>query len=128
MQALIDKETIKLVKSDNELSRKFPRETIPYLLKAIESADNKMKSEIENKIVEMGEKAVFELVIALQSTTGAVRGIVAMSLVRIGRASVDALEKSGLKNPDFKWVADYLIAEIEGSRMALASKTEALVG
>jgi HEAT repeat protein len=128
MQALIKKETMKLVKSDNDISRKFPKETIPYLLKAIESADNKMKSDIENKIVDMGEKAVSELVDALQNTTGSVRGIVAMSLIRIGRTSIEALKKSGLKNPEFKWVADYLTAEIEGSRTALASKNEALVG
>lgn len=82
------------------------------LIEKLEYADNRLKSEIENKIVAMGASAVKFLVDALPELTGVKRGVATMSLIRIGEASVEPLKRLAIKNPEFAWVANYLIAEI----------------
>ena len=44
--------------------------------------------------------------------TGVQRGVATMSLIRIGEASVEPLKRLAIKNPEFAWVANYLIGEI----------------
>ena len=73
---------------------------------------NTTKNILENELVEQGSVVVPDLVNKLQSVTGVKRGVVAMSLIRIGEASVDCLKKAASVNKDFQWVADYLISEI----------------
>ena len=51
----------------------------------------------------------------LQVVRGVKRGVVAMTLIRIGDASVKYLKKAAEVNKDFEWVAEYLIREIKGS-------------
>ena len=87
---------------------------INYFLTKLEDADNKSKNEIENMLVDIGDKAVPELVDKLQVVKGTVRGIVAMILIRIGEPSVDYLKRAAKINKDFEWIADYLITEING--------------
>ncbi len=87
---------------------------INYFLTKLEDADNKSKNEIENMLVNIGDKAVPELVDKLQVVKGTVRGIVAMILIRIGEPSVDYLKRAAKINKDFEWIADYLITEING--------------
>ena len=65
-------------------------------------------------LVNVGSAAVPVLVEQLQTVKGAVRGVVAMSLIRIGEPSVDCLKKVAKANKDFEWVAKYLISEIKG--------------
>ena len=89
-------------------------DSIKYFLTQLETADNKSKAEIENMLVNVGSAAVPVLVEQLQTVKGAVRGVVAMSLIRIGEASVDCLKKVAESNKDFEWVAKYLISEIKG--------------
>lgn len=84
----------------------------------LEKLDNNNKNQLENEIVNMGSSAVPVLVEKLQTTKGLVRGVVAMSLIRIGEDSVSLLKEAANKNHDFTWVADYLINEIEGSKVA----------
>ena len=84
----------------------------------LEKLDNNNKNQLENEIVNMGASAVPVLVEKLQTTKGLVRGVVAMSLIRIGEDSVSLLKEAANKNHDFTWVADYLINEIEGSKVA----------
>lgn len=74
--------------------------------------DNTAKNEVENKLVNIGSRAVPELVKELQIVRGIKRGVVAMTLIRIGSASVDALKEAASANKDFEWVAQYLIKEI----------------
>lgn len=81
----------------------------------LESLDNNNKNELENQIVEMGANAVPVLVEQLQCSKGLKRGVVAMSLIRIGESSIDSLKAAANKNSDFTWVAKYLINEISGS-------------
>ena len=81
----------------------------------LEKLDNNNKNQLENEIVNMGSSAVPVLVEKLQTSKGLVRGVVAMSLIRIGEDSVSLLKEAANKNHDFTWVADYLINEIEGS-------------
>lgn len=88
--------------------------SIEYFLSKLESADNKSKNEIENMLVSIGDKAVPELVDKLQLVKGTVRGVVAMTLIRIGEPSVDYLQKAAKINKDFEWIAKYLITEING--------------
>ena len=87
--------------------------SIELFLQKLENADNIAKNEIENKLVNIGTKAVPELVNQLQIVKGTKRGVVAMTLIRIGDASIDYLKKAAMNNKDFEWVANYLISEIK---------------
>ncbi len=108
MQAILEKENkgVKMAKSVSELISK------------LDSADVKTKNDIENVLVDIGETAVEELVNQLQIVTGKIRGVVAMTLIRIGEPSVACLRKAASSNKDFEWVASYLIEEIKGTKAA----------
>lgn len=84
----------------------------------LEKLDNNNKNQLENEIVSLGSSAVPVLIEKLQTSKGLVRGVVAMSLIRIGEDSVSLLKEAANKNQEFIWVADYLINEIEGSKVA----------
>ena len=88
------------------------------LSEILEQLDNNNKNELENQIVSMGSTAVPVLVEQLQISKGLKRGVVAMSLIRIGEDSVGCLKAAADKNKDFTWVANYLINEINGSKIA----------
>lgn len=87
--------------------------SIKSLLTTLETADAKTKNEIENTLVEIAP--VEELVNELQYVKGSVRGVVAMSLIRIGENSIKHLNRVASSNKDFEWIAKYLIREIEGT-------------
>ena len=89
-------------------------QSIDEILCKIETADNITKNNLENIIVNQGSSVVPELVNKLQVVKGTQRGVVAMSLIRIGEASIDYLKKAATSNKDFEWVAKYLISEIQG--------------
>ena len=86
--------------------------SIESILSQLENADNKSKNALENRIVDIGSAAVPELVEKLSVARGTARGVIAMSLIRIGEASVAFLKKAASTNEDLKWIADYLITEI----------------
>lgn len=86
--------------------------SIQYFLSKLENADNIAKNEIENKLVDIGKSAVPELVDQLQVVQGVKRGVVAMTLIRIGDDSIEYLQRAAKINKDFEWVAKYLISEI----------------
>ena len=83
------------------------------ILTKLDTADNTTKNQLENELVNIGTSAVPVLVEQLQVAKGVKRGIVAMTLIRIGTDAVDYLKKAADKNDDFKWVAKYLVNEIE---------------
>lgn len=87
---------------------------VEEILCKLETADNVTKNQLENKLVAQGTAVVPELVNQLQSVKGIKRGVVAMTLIRIGEASVEYLRKAASDNKDFEWVAKYLISEIQG--------------
>ena len=89
-------------------------DSVKYFLSKLENADNVAKNEIENKLVNIGTSAVPELVNQLQVVKGVKRGVVAMTLIRIGDDSVEYLKKAAKNNKDFEWVERYLITEIKG--------------
>ena len=89
-------------------------ESVKEILTKLENADNTTKNELENKLVEQGTQVLPQLVDQLQVVRGIKRGVVAMTLIRIGDASIKYLEKAAQKNKDFEWVAEYLIREIKG--------------
>ena len=89
-------------------------DTVNEILTELENADNTTKNELENKLVDIGTKALPQLVDQLQVVRGVKRGVVAMTLIRIGDASIKYLEKAAHDNKDFEWVAEYLIREIKG--------------
>ena len=90
-------------------------ETVNEILSKLENADNSTKNELENKLVNIGTSVLPQLVDELQVVRGIKRGVVAMTLIRIGDASVKYLEKAAECNKVFEWVAEYLIREIKGS-------------
>ena len=90
-------------------------DTVNEILSKLENADNTVKNQVENELVNIGEKVLPELVHELQVVKGIKRGVVAMTLIRIGDASVKYLEQAAQSNKDFEWVAQYLIREIKGS-------------
>ena len=84
-------------------------EKLDYLLKDVTPTT---KNDVENSIVAMGSAIVEALVDKLRTLTGIQRGVVAMSLIRIGESSIaplKALARSDAKN---QWMADYLLSEI----------------
>ena len=87
---------------------------VEEILGKLESADNVTKNKIENILVDKGSAVVPELVDQLQVVKGVKRGVVAMTLIRIGEASVEYLKKAANDNKDVEWVAKYLITEIKG--------------
>ncbi len=87
---------------------------VDEILGKLETADNTTKNNLENILVAQGQAVVPDLVNKLQVVKGTKRGVVAMSLIRIGEASIDYLRKAASDNKDFEWVARYLISEIQG--------------
>lgn len=90
-------------------------ESVNDILSKLENADSSTKNELENELVNIGTSVLPELVNKLQVVRGVKRGVVAMTLIRIGDASVKYLKKAAEVNKDFEWVAEYLIREIKGS-------------
>ena len=84
-------------------------EKVDYLLSAVDSST---KNDVENSIVAMGERAVVALVDKLRTLTGLKRGIVAMSLIRIGESSIAPLKALACNDVEHQWMADYLLSEI----------------
>lgn len=94
---------------------KIIMETVNEILSKLENADNVTKNKLENELVNIGTSVLPQLVDELQVVRGIKRGVVAMTLIRIGDASVKYLKKAAECNKDFEWVAEYLIREIKGS-------------
>ncbi len=90
-------------------------ETVNEILSKLENADNITKNQLENELVNIGASALPQLVDQLQIVRGIKRGVVAMTLIRIGDASVKYLEQAAQANKDFEWVAEYLIREIKAA-------------
>ncbi len=90
-------------------------ETVNEILSKLENADNTTKNQLENELVSIGTSALPQLVDQLQVVRGIKRGVVAMTLIRLGDASVKYLEKAAQTNKDFEWVAEYLIREIKAA-------------
>ena len=88
-----------------------------YLLKAAENSDQKLRAEIENNIVKLGVKAVPYLINSFMTIKGTARGLAAMAIIRIGASSVEILENTAQETPDFGWMAEYIINEIEGTQI-----------
>ena len=89
--------------------------TVNEILSKLENADNVTKNKLENELVNIGTAVLPQLVDELQVVRGINRGVVAMTLIRIGDASVKYLRKAAECNKDFEWVAENLIREIKGS-------------
>ena len=90
-------------------------QSVNEILSKLENADNVTKNKIENQLVSIGTSVVPELVDELQVVRGIKRGVVAMTLIRLGDVSVQYLEKAAHENKDFEWVAEYLIREIKAA-------------
>ncbi len=88
--------------------------SINEILSELENADNTTKNILENELVSIGQDVVPQLVDQLQVVRGVKRGVVAMTLIRLGDISVEYLQKAAKNNKDFEWVAQYLIREIKG--------------
>ncbi len=84
-------------------------EKVDYLLSGVDSST---KNDVENSIVALGAKAVNALVDKLRTLKGLQRGIVAMSLIRIGESAVAPLKALAVENSEYQWMADYLLSEI----------------
>lgn len=89
--------------------------SVADILSKLENADVKSKNAMENELVTIGGQAVPELVKNLSVVRGTVRGVVAMTLIRIGAPSVEFLKKAAADNKDLAWVAQYLITEINAA-------------
>ena len=97
------------VVNPNILTQDNISEKLDYLLAEV---DNTTKNDVENSIVAMGAKAVNALVDKLRTLKGLQRGIVAMSLIRIGESSIIPLKALACENNEYQWMAVYLLSEI----------------
>lgn len=84
-------------------------EKLDYLLSDVNPTT---KNDVENSIVAMGERVVTALVDKLRTLTGIQRGVVAMSLIRIGESSIAPLKALATEDKQHQWMADYLLSEI----------------
>ena len=100
MQAVVNSN---IIKQDNV------SEKLDYLLADV---DNSTKNDVENTIVSMGAKVVNALVDKLRTLKGLQRGVVAMSLIRIGESSIAPLKALAVEDREYQWMADYLLSEI----------------
>ena len=89
--------------------------SVKEILSELETADNITKNKLENELVSIGQEALPQLVDQLQVVRGIKRGVVAMTLIRLGDVSVKYLQQAAKDNKDFEWVAQYLIREIKGT-------------
>ena len=89
-------------------------QSLNEILSELENADNNTKNKLENELVSIGDSVVPQLVDQLQVVRGVKRGVVAMTLIRLGDVSVKYLKQAAQDNKDFEWVAEYLIREIKG--------------
>ena len=89
--------------------------SVADILSKLENADVKSKNALENELVTIGGQAVPELVRNLSVVRGTVRGVVAMTLIRIGAPSVEFLKKAAADNQDLAWVAQYFLADLNAS-------------
>ena len=103
MQAVLNHKTT--VVENNEAK-------LDTLLKMLIDADAKTKSDVENRIVNMGEGIANLLVDRLQKVKGTQRAVIAMSLIRLGECSIAPLKRLALESREFQWIANYLISEI----------------
>ena len=101
MQAVID--------SNLNMKQDNISEKLDFLLSDVDSTT---KNDVENSIVAMGARAVNALVEKLITLTGIQRGIVAMSLIRIGESAIVPLKALATENSEYQWMADYLLSEI----------------
>lgn len=97
------------VVNSNILTQDTISEKLDYLLSDV---DNSTKNDVENTIVAMGAKVVNVLVDKLRTLKGIQRGIVAMSLIRIGESSREPLMALATQSDEHQWMADYLLSEI----------------
>ena len=97
------------VVNTNILTQDTISEKLDYLLADV---DNSTKNDVENTIVAMGAKVVNALVDKLRTLKGIQRGIVAMSLIRIGESSREPLMALATQSDEHQWMADYLLSEI----------------
>ena len=97
------------VVNSNILTQDTISEKLDYLLADV---DNSTKNDVENTIVAMGAKVVNALVDKLRTLKGIQRGIVAMSLIRIGESSREPLMALATQSDEHQWMADYLLSEI----------------
>ena len=97
------------VVNSNVIKQENISEKLDYLLT---QADVSTKNDVENSIVAMGGKVVNFLVEKLTQLKGLQRGIVAMSLIRIGESSIAPLKELAVENDEYQWMADYLLSEI----------------
>ncbi len=97
------------VVNSNVIKQENISEKLDYLLT---QADVSTKNDVENSIVAMGSKVVNFLVEKLTQLKGLQRGIVAMSVIRIGESSVAPLKALAVENDEYQWMADYLLSEI----------------
>jgi len=123
MQAVVS--NLKLInRRKSDIESRFPKEVIPYLLSAATNADNKVRNDIENAIVKIGEAGIPILVKSLESPSGRTKAIAAMVLIRLGSNSIEPLRQAFKNNKEYSWVVDYIINEIEGTQTPLAESME----
>ncbi len=84
-------------------------EKLDYLLADVDAAT---KNDVENSIVALGARAVNALVEKLRTLKGLKRGVVAMSLIRIGESAIPPLRMLATTDSSNQWIADYLLSEI----------------
>ena len=97
------------VVNSNVIKQENIMEKLEYLLADVDAST---KNDVENSIVAMGAKVVNALVEKLRTLKGLQRGIVAMSLIRIGESSIAPLKALATESDEHQWMANYLLSEI----------------
>lgn len=90
-------------------------ELIEYLIESLEGADNANAVKVENLLLRIGRPAVPYLLKGLKSADNKVQSVCTMTLVRMGEAVVEDIKSFYLRHmahSKHRWVAEYILSEL----------------
>ncbi|MBY0403158.1 MAG: hypothetical protein K2X66_04610 [Cyanobacteria bacterium] len=90
-------------------------EAIKYLIKALEFADQSFTLEIETVLTKSGPDSIPALIKGLNSASNNVKSTCAMVLIRLGEVSVEPVRQfyfNNITRPQVAWVAEFILDEL----------------
>lgn len=104
-------------------------EMIEYLIESLEEADRAHADKAENLLVRIGEPTIPALINGLKSPHKTVKAVCAMALIRLGEASIEAVQQfymrqaSRTQRTSLVWIAEFILSEL-GEQLPVLEELE----
>jgi len=104
-------------------------EMIEYLIESLEEADRAHADKAENLLVRIGASTIPALINGLKSPHKTVKAVCAMALIRLGEASVEAVQQfyirqaSRTQRTSLVWIAEFILSEL-GEELPLIEEAQ----